>query len=57
MARVMNSDSIARLIARELRSGNKLKPCDGCLKERPTKRIDTLSLCAVCYRVTEGVKP
>lgn len=30
MAKVMNSDSIARLIARELRAGNRLKECDSC---------------------------
>lgn len=33
MPRVHNSDTINRIIARELRSGNRLKPCDVALRK------------------------
>ena len=43
-----NSDSIGRLIARELRSGNRLHPCDQCGEEKPTLRTERGCLCEVC---------
>ncbi len=52
MGRVMNSDSIRRLIARELRSGNRLKPCGGCNKARVTKRVTGRDLCVICEKVS-----
>lgn len=46
--RVQNSDSIARLIVRELRSGNKLKECDGCGKGKITMWVGQRRLCKDC---------
>ena len=46
--RVQNSDSIGRLIARELRSGNRLHPCDQCRREKPTRWVGDKSLCEDC---------
>ena len=46
--RIQNSDSIARLVVRELRSGNKLKECDACGLGKFTKWFGARSLCREC---------
>jgi len=51
--RVQNSDSIARLVVRELRGGNKLKECDGCGLGKYTMWFGERSLCKTCAP-TEG---
>ena len=51
---IQNSDSIGRLIARELRSGNRIHPCEGCRSEKgPQLRVDGRSLCPDCRQSKE----
>jgi len=48
MALVQNSNSIARIIVRELRSGNRLHKCDGCGNEAVTQYVMASALCQSC---------
>jgi len=54
---MQNSDSMGRLIARELRSGNRYHPCGWCGHDgKPTMTVGDRNLCVVC-RADPRVNP
>lgn len=54
---MQNSDSMGRQIARELRAGNRLHPCDGCGAEVVTLRTEHGCLCEDCRAALKSETP